>query len=299
MQIEEVVRPDICVAPGTNGIQQIGALVNEQENTPPSVLEVTEAEHDNTLKIVDVFSVHDILSTSTPENDTGTLQSSSKRNWHSPFLAEDQPNSLPSSTCNMQSSSKNPSTIRKWHMPVPANYPQKASKKKEKVVASGSTVNSMSLPEEEDEVSVQIVKANKDSIAQHWERCPSGFVCKFCNKQYKILNKCENHIQLHLGVKPYGCQICKRRYLKKRTLNEHYSSHMGEKLYKCKICDSSYRHRKNFKKHAESHEEFNSTYLCEFCAKKFQLQFDYYSHITSMHVIVESQMAQAELSSNI
>jgi len=97
-------------------------------------------------------------------------------------------------------------------------------------------------------------------------------------------------------VKPYECQICKRRYHKRRVLNEHYSFHMGKKLYQCKKCDKSYRYRKNFKIHAETHvEEFNSSYLCEICNKKFQLQYDYWNHITSKHVIVESQMAEVEL----
>ena len=42
MLVEEVVvTPDICVAPGAYGTLQIGALVNEQENTPLSELEVT------------------------------------------------------------------------------------------------------------------------------------------------------------------------------------------------------------------------------------------------------------------
>lgn len=297
VQIEEVaVRPDVYVAPGAYGTPQIVALVNVQERTPPSQLDDTESDSDNTLKIVDVFSVHEISSTSTPEFVTSTLQSSSTRNWHSSSPTEDQSNSLPSSTCSIQCSSKNPSTTRNWHTPVPANNPQKASKKKEKV-DSGSTLNSMSLPEEEDEVLVvEIVKANKDSIAQHWERCPSGFICKLCNKQYKRLNKCENHIRIHLGVKPYECWACKRRYHKRRLLNEHYSFHTGKKLYQCKKCDKSFRYRKNFKRHAESHvEEFNSSYLCEICNKIFQLQFDYWSHKTSKHVIVESQMAEVEL----
>jgi len=90
--------------------------------------------------IFGMFSVHEILSTSTTEYVTNTLQSSSKQNWHSPSPTEDQYNSLPPSACSMQSSSKNPSTIRNWYAPVPANYPQKASKKKEKVVDSGSTL---------------------------------------------------------------------------------------------------------------------------------------------------------------
>ena len=158
-------------------------------------------------------------------------------------------------------------------------------------------MKSKSHPEEEDEVLVvEIVKANKESIAQHWERCPSGFICTLCNKQYKRLNECENHIRIHLGVKPYECQICKRRYHKRRVLNEHYSFHMGKNLYQCKKCDKSFRYRKNFKSHAESHvEEFNSSYSCEICNKTFLLQYDYWNHITSKHVIVESQMAEVEL----
>ena len=168
-----------------------------------------------------MFPVHEKLSTSTLENVTCTLQGSSNLNWRSPSPTEDQSNSPPHSTCVMQSSSKKPSTIRNWHTPVPANYPQKASKM-DKVVDSGSVVNSMSLREEEGEVLDQIAKANKDSIAQHWERCPSGFMCKICNKQYKILNKYEIHVQIHLGVYPYKCQICKHRFLNRRKLNEHF-----------------------------------------------------------------------------
>jgi len=72
------VRPDVYVAPGAYGTPQIVALVNVQEHTQPSQLEDTEAESNNTLKIVDVFSVHEISSTSTPECVTSTLQSSSK-----------------------------------------------------------------------------------------------------------------------------------------------------------------------------------------------------------------------------
>ena len=281
--------------PGAYGTPQIVAHVNVQEHIPPSQLEDTEAESKNTLKIVDVFSVREISKTSTPEYVTRALQSSSNLNWHSPSPTEDKPNLLPSSTCSIQSSSKNPSTIRNWHTPVSANNPHKSCKEREKVVDSGSTVNSMSLPEEEDEVLVvKIVRVNKESVAQHWERCPSGFICKLCNKPYKRLNRCENHIQIHLGVKPYECQICKRRYHKRRMLNEHYSFHAGIKLYQCKKCEKSFRYKNNFKSHAKSHvEELNSSYLCEICNKNFQLQFDYWSHKTSKH-IMESQMAEVE-----
>jgi uncharacterized C2H2 Zn-finger protein len=149
----------------------------------------------------------------------------------------------------------------------------------------------MSLPEEEDEILVvEIVKANKDSIAQHWDKCPSGFRCKFCSKTYKKLIRCENHIRIHLGIKQYECHVCKRRYHKKRLLNEHCSYHTGKKLYECKECDKTFRYRKNFKSHAESHVEVkNSSYLCEICGKKFQLQFDYWNHKTSKHIIVDPQ----------
>ena len=69
-----------------------------QEHTPPSQLEDREAECISTLKIVDVFSLHEILNTSTPEYITGTLDSSSQRNWHSLSSPEDQDNLFPSST---------------------------------------------------------------------------------------------------------------------------------------------------------------------------------------------------------
>jgi len=192
----------------------------------------------------------------------------------------------------LQSSSKKPLTVRNWHTPVPANYPQTATNG-EKVVQSWPASNRESLREKEGEVLVEI--ANKDLIAQHLEKCPSGFSCKFCNKQYKILTKCENHIQSHLGVKPYECQICKRRYLKRRTLNEHYCFHRGGNLYKCKLCDRSYCHRKKLRNRAESHEEFNARCLCEICQKTFHLQFKYWKHISSTHIILDSEMLNVRI----
>jgi len=130
-----VVRPHVCVAPGAYSPPQTVDLVNLQKNTPSSQLEDTEAESNNTMRNFDVFSIHEKLSTSTPENVTGTLQESSNLNWHSPSPTEDQSNPPPYATCGMQSSSKKPLTIRKWHTPVPANFAQKATKK-DKVVDS-------------------------------------------------------------------------------------------------------------------------------------------------------------------
>ena len=291
MRTEEfVVRPHVCVAPGACATPRTVDLVNVQENTASSLLEEREAESINTIKNVDVFSVHEKLSTSTPEYVTGTLHGSSKLNWHSPTPTEDQSNPPPQTTCGMQSSSKISSTIRNWHTPLPANYPQKASKK-DKVVDSGSVVNSMSLREEEGEVLDQIAKANKDSIAQYWERCPSGFMCKICNKQYKVLKKCEIHVQIHLHVYPHECQICKHRFLKRRKLNEHFFlRHRKENLYKCKLCDRSYHYRGNFKTHTEGHEEFSSIYICGMCKKEFHFQFKYWEHVTRSHSIGYAQL---------
>ena len=156
VQTEEFfVGSDLYVAPGAYATPQTVDLLNVQEHTPPSQLEDTEAESSNTLKIVDEFSVHEILNTSTPDYATSTLQSSSKQNWHSPSPTEDQSNSLPSLTCRLQSPSKNPSTIRSWHTPVPTNYPKKAPKQ-DKLVHSVSSSKSVSLGEKEGGVPVEI-----------------------------------------------------------------------------------------------------------------------------------------------
>jgi hypothetical protein len=298
------IGPDIYETP------QIVALVNVQQHVTPSQSGGLDSLCNNPLKIVDVFSVQEIPSTSTPAPFvTNTLHTSSTSNWHSPSPLESQSTSLLSLTCSMQSSNSSSNT-RNWHTPssqnplnplplhtlVPAVSPQTSSPKNKKSVDSGSSLNSTPLPEEEDEILViEIVKANKDSIAQHWEKCPSGFRCKFCSKTYKKLIKCENHIRIHLGVKPYECHVCKRRYHKKRLLNEHCSYHTGKKLYQCKECDKTFRYRKNFKTHAETHvEEINSSYLCEICGKTFQLQFDYWNHKTSKHVIVDPQTVEVD-----
>lgn len=317
VHMEEVdMRDNIYIGPDLYETPQIVALVDLQKHAGPSQSEEIDSVCNNTLKIVDVFSAHEISSTSMPaEYVTDTLYSSNTSNWHSPSPAENQSNSLSSSACSMQSPSKNPSNIRNWHtlssqsplntLPsctsAPSENPQNSSKKRGKVVDSGSTLNGVFPTEEEDEILViEVVKANKDSIAKHWEKCPSGFTCKFCSKTYKRLIKCENHIRIHLGVKPYECHICKRRYNKKRLLNEHYSNHTGKKLYQCKECDKSFRYRKTFKTHAESHvAESSSSYMCEICGKTFSLQFGYWSHKTSKHVIVDPQTVEVDYTRSI
>jgi hypothetical protein len=305
MHMEEVaVKGEIYIGPDLYGTSQIGAGVDVQKPAAPSPSEDIDSVCNDTLKIVDVFSVQEMSSTPAPaEYVTDTLHSSSTSSWLSPSPAEIQSNSLSSSACSIETSSKSPSSIRNWHIPysqsplntlpsythVTSKNPQKSSKKRETVVDSGSALNGILPAEDEDEILVvEVVKANKESIAKHWEKCPSGFRCKCCSKMYKKLIKCENHIRIHLGIKPYECPICKRRYHKKRVLNEHYSNHTGKKLYQCKECDKSFRYRKNFKTHAKGHVEgSSSSYLCEICGKTFPLQFGYWSHKTSKHVIVD------------
>ena len=45
-----VVRPNVCVAPGPYATPQTVGLVNLKEHTPPSQIEDTEAERNNTIK---------------------------------------------------------------------------------------------------------------------------------------------------------------------------------------------------------------------------------------------------------
>jgi uncharacterized C2H2 Zn-finger protein len=305
MHVDEgAMKAEIYIGPDLYETSQIGAGVDVQKHAAPSPSENVDSVCNDTLKIVDVFSVQEISSTpATAGYVTDTLYSSSTSSWLSPSTAEIQSNSLSSSACTINSSAKSPSSINNWHTPSsqsPLNTlpsytpftsknPQNSSRITEQIVDSVSTSNGVFPAEEEDEIRViEVVKANKDSIAKHWEKCPSGFRCKFCTKTYKKLIKCENHIRIHLGIKPYECHVCKRRYHKKRLLNEHFSNHVGKKLYRCKECDKSFRYRKTFKTHVESHvEESSSSYLCEICGKMFPLQFDYWSHKTSKHVIVD------------
>ena len=181
------------------------------------------AESNNTLYIV-VFSVHEISSTSTPEYVTSTLQSSSKWNCHSPSPTDDQSNSLPPSTSSMQSSSKNPSTIRNWHTPFPANNPHNASKKCKKLT-KGLLFHSHVPPKREDEVLVQIVKIQLSSIGKdvHQVLCVNFLIS---NTKYWINVRIISKV---ICVRPHEYKICKRSYLRRKIWNEHYSSHIGGK----------------------------------------------------------------------
>ncbi|KAJ4435787.1 hypothetical protein ANN_18406 [Periplaneta americana] len=187
------IGPDIYEAP----LQPISV----GENIIPSVMTSDHSEDlssrcNNALKIVDVFSV---------QESSNASSSSNVNNWHSPSSLSNPSNSFESQNLN---------NTANWHSPAPASScsptflqtSQNTTSKK-----NTSAAPTLDTPEEEDILVLEVVKANKGSIAQHWEKCTSGYKCKICKKSYKKLIKCENHIRNHLGIKPYECDICKRR----------------------------------------------------------------------------------------
>ena len=294
--------------PNNNTSDSSDAPASETANPVPFYTEV--GSNQSTIKceaiqIVDVYSVQSVpttsavLDSSVASSNHTTPANTSVGSWHSPTSSNSE------SSDNFQT----PPTqaARNWHTPsltLPESLVSKdktpsASNTREARLdpsqTAGSTRNTSqpstssqnSVREDEEDIFiVEVVKANKGSIARHWEKYSEGYRCKECKKTYKKLNKCENHIRIHLGIRPFECKVCRRRFLKKRLLNEHNFSHTGAKLYQCKECPKAFRYRKNFKLHLEIHTEVVSrSYLCEVCLKTFTSQYDYWNHKSSKHII--------------
>ncbi|PSN50665.1 hypothetical protein C0J52_09315 [Blattella germanica] len=269
--------------PGTQGIIPVVNMQNASITTPN-------------------YMPQPSASTSLPMSFLVSPSISSTASWHSPTPGNSL-NSVLTTPENVQNSEN-----RNWHTPsespAPTSIPtlSQTPTSVEKIKSKDKTQKSNEQPspvknikkssEEEDDIQVvEVVKANKGSLAQHWEKCESGYMCKECKKSYKKLIKCENHIRTHLGIKPYECSVCNKKFSKRRFLNEHLFNHTGEKLYQCKECPKYFRYRKNLKVHLETThtEAVSRSYLCEICRKTFNSQYDYWNHKTSKHVIDNSK----------
>ena len=131
----------------------------------------------------------------------------------------------------------------------------------------------------------QIAKANKNSIAHYWERCPSGFMCKICNMHYKVLKNVRYLSKFTCIFIHTNSRFANTDSSRGENEMNIFLRHRKENLYKCKLCDRSYHCRGNFKTHTESHEEFHLIYVCGMCKKGFNLQFQYWEHVIRSHSI--------------
>ena len=118
----------------------------------------------------------------------------------------------------------------------------------------------------------------------HGDKCvmESGqnrLACSICNKKLKNKNTLNEHMKIHLGIKPFKCNKCSRTFRQKGALLAHQTIHLGIKPYKCNICSSSFRLKKGLLAHQTIHLGIKP-YKCTKCNRSFRLKGGLLAHQT-------------------
>jgi len=80
-----------------------------------------------------------------------------------------------------------------------------------------------------------------------------NFICKICNKGFKLNAKMQRHILNSHGNKDFICKICNKGFTSKEYLLNHEKSHNEENQYKCTYCTKSFVTRQKLTEHIYSH----------------------------------------------
>ncbi|CAG9836648.1 unnamed protein product [Diabrotica balteata] len=110
-----------------------------------------------------------------------------------------------------------------------------------------------------------------------------AWVCDTCGKKYNSKNLLDEHVNTHLGVRPYVCEICHKDFASKYTYKAHEKTHdVRPRPYKCSQCDKSFLSQPNLTQHERTHLGMKE-YGCQWCGKQFGS-----SHNLEVHSIVHT-----------
>ena len=99
----------------------------------------------------------------------------------------------------------------------------------------------------------------------------------------KIELREENETKSGKNILPNQCELCLKILSCKKNLKKHLKLHSNARNYVCKICSKSYKRSDHLKRHMITHEPEPNYYECEFCLKRFSLNYHLTSHLQNVH----------------
>lgn len=75
--------------------------------------------------------------------------------------------------------------------------------------------------------------------------------CSVCEKVFKRKEHLNQHMKLHLGLRPFCCDEagCNKSFSRKEHLMRHVVSHTGKKMFSCEFCQKLFSRKDNLNKH--------------------------------------------------
>ena len=123
-----------------------------------------------------------------------------------------------------------------------------------------STMHGEKDPQKCPEPNCDFILNNKAHLKSHMKKHRKPIVpCQECGRCVRSGDFKHHTLQFHTPehLKPFVCQICKKGFIYKSKFEDHMNVHLGLKPHKCQYCNSTFADKANKRMHERcSHEGF-------------------------------------------
>ncbi|KAH0566638.1 hypothetical protein KQX54_002764 [Cotesia glomerata] len=132
------------------------------------------------------------------------------------------------------------------------------------------------------EIKPELINSKSPGIEKKLKEEENFYVCKICNKQFKLKNLFEGHLVAHSDLRPYQCDICNKSFKRTSTLAVHRRIHTRERNFICDVCGRAFIQASQLAMHQRRHFE---KYICscELCGKGFFTNAELHGHMNIKH----------------
>lgn len=80
-------------------------------------------------------------------------------------------------------------------------------------------------------------------------------------------NLLEEHMNTHMGVRPYVCEVCNKDFASKYTYKAHVKTHeVRPRPFECTQCNKTFLNQQNLNQHERTHNGVKE-HVCHQCGK--------------------------------
>ena len=121
------------------------------------------------------------------------------------------------------------------------------------------------------------------------------FRCAHCPRLFRVAYLLKEHMNIHLGIRPYKCQYCSKAFFDKDTKRNHEKTH-EERKFTCDVCHMKFVRKANLRVHYRVHTG-ERPFECKVCGVRFRQQGDMMKHFKRHSE--QERLAVANLNQNI
>ncbi|CAG9856526.1 unnamed protein product [Phyllotreta striolata] len=120
-------------------------------------------------------------------------------------------------------------------------------------------------------------------LQEHREHKKTHYIekrtCKICKRVMQNYGKLQEHMNKHLGLKPFSCDECDKSFISVHYLKLHKKCHNPDATFKCPLCPKSFRTTSSLRCHQNVHAEKVEDYRCKVCSEQCNDAATYKTHI--------------------